>query len=108
MTEICLLHFNDVKSIGSSTSDNHKNSTRRANEDAAHSRDAISGAAARFSTLVKSFNSPLVLFSGDALNSSSPLSTITKGLHMAPILNQLSTAVGIMGNVSVYNIVLIM
>lgn len=105
MREICLLHFNDVKSLESSSSSSSSTSTAhynknssRASEETERARNVMTGNAARFSALVKSFDSPLLLFSGDAFNPS-PLSTITKGLHMAPILNQLSTAVGILGNV---------
>ena len=102
MPEICLLHFNDVKSLesASSTAHNYNNkNSRRAIEETERARDVITGVASRFSALVKSFNAPLLLFSGNAFNPSK-LSTITQGLHMAPILNQLSTAVGILGNVS--------
>ena len=63
------------------------------------SSSLLSSGAARFATLVKCFASekPLILFSGDAFNPS-PLSTITQGLHMSPILNALDTSVAIMGN----------
>ncbi|VTJ89859.1 Hypothetical predicted protein, partial [Marmota monax] len=43
-----------------------------------------------FATAVKKFDflNPLLIFSGDCLNPS-VLSTITKGKHMIPILNEL-------------------
>ena len=61
--------------------------------------NAVVAGSARFATKVKSFSAenPLVMFSGDAINPSS-LSTITKGVHMAPVLNDLGIHVACMGN----------
>ena len=58
-----------------------------------------SAGAARFASKLKSFKAenPLVLFSGDAFNPSA-MSTITKGKHMVPVLNDLGTHVACMGN----------
>ncbi len=58
-----------------------------------------SAGAARFASKLKSFSAekPLVLFSGDAFNPSA-MSTITKGKHMVPVLNDLGTHVSVMGN----------
>ncbi|KAM6156520.1 LOW QUALITY PROTEIN: mannosylglucosyl-3-phosphoglycerate phosphatase-like [Erethizon dorsatum] len=53
----------------------------------------------RFATAVKRFSSlnPLLIFSGDCLNPS-VLSTITKGKHMIPILNELGVHFSVFGN----------
>jgi 5'-nucleotidase len=58
-----------------------------------------SAGAARFASKLKSFSAerPLILFSGDAFNPSA-ISTITKGKHMVPVLNDLGTHVSVMGN----------
>ncbi|XP_022107519.1 uncharacterized protein LOC110988384 [Acanthaster planci] len=57
------------------------------------------GGAARFATVVKGFldESPLVFFSGDALNPSI-LSNVTRGQHMVPILNALKVNTAVYGN----------
>lgn len=57
------------------------------------------GGVARFKSKIDSLclQEPLVLFSGDALSPSN-MSTVTKGLHMVPVLNQLSVNVAVYGN----------
>lgn len=61
--------------------------------------NAVVAGATRFAGKVKSFKdeNPLILFSGDALNPSS-LSTETKGVHMAPVLNEIGTHIAVAGN----------
>jgi 2',3'-cyclic-nucleotide 2'-phosphodiesterase (5'-nucleotidase family) len=76
------------------------------------------GGAARFATALKSLpNNPLVFFGGDAFNPRcvgrlllqwcSPLtqclvnslaSSITRGMHMVSVLNELNIAVAVVGN----------
>jgi 5'-nucleotidase len=87
-TELVWLHYNDVYTIEPS---NFKPGDE----------NAVAGGAARFATLVKRFaaEDPLVLFSGDAFNPSA-MSTVTKGKHMVPVLNELGTTISVMGNVS--------
>ena len=64
---LVILHFNDVYNIDE------------------QQKEPVGGAA-RFASMIKSLNDPLVLFSGDAFNPST-LSTVTKGKQMPPILN---------------------
>lgn len=61
--------------------------------------NAVVAGATRFAGKMKSFKAenPLILFSGDAINPSS-LSTETKGVHMAPVLNEIGTHVAVAGN----------
>jgi 5'-nucleotidase len=87
-TELVWLHYNDVYTI-------EPGNFKPGDE------NAVAGGAARFATLVKRFaaEDPLVLFSGDAFNPSA-MSTVTKGKHMVPVLNELGTTISVMGNVS--------
>ncbi|KAL5466915.1 hypothetical protein EMCRGX_G031077, partial [Ephydatia muelleri] len=57
------------------------------------------GGVSRFKSKIDSLRlqDPLVLFSGDALSPSN-MSTITKGLHMVPVLNKLGVNVAVYGN----------
>ena len=57
------------------------------------------GGVSRFKSKIDSLRlqDPLVLFSGDALSPSN-MSTITKGLHMVPVLNNLGVNVAVYGN----------
>ncbi|XP_014242312.1 uncharacterized protein LOC106662621 isoform X2 [Cimex lectularius] len=72
--KITILHYNDVYNVDQ-------------------------GKAARFLTAIKQFDSetPLVLFSGDAL-SPSMLSTLTSGAQMVPVLNAVGTHCAVFGN----------
>jgi hypothetical protein len=78
-SEMLMIHYNDVYTIEPGS-------------------DKSAGAA-RFATKLKSFKEedPLILFSGDAFNPSA-MSTVTKGKHMVPVLNDLGTHVACMGN----------
>nr|XP_008260488.2 trifunctional nucleotide phosphoesterase protein YfkN isoform X1 [Oryctolagus cuniculus] len=78
--DLTILHFNDVYEVDP-----------RPEEPV--------GGAARFATAVKKFSflNPLLIFSGDCLNPS-VLSTITKGKHMIPILNELGVHCAVFGN----------
>ncbi|XP_012639516.1 snake venom 5'-nucleotidase-like [Microcebus murinus] len=78
--DLTILHFNDVYDVDP-----------RPEEPV--------GGAARFATAVKKFRflNPLLIFSGDCLNPS-VLSTITKGKHMIPILNELGVHFAVFGN----------
>ncbi|XP_072461140.1 mannosylglucosyl-3-phosphoglycerate phosphatase-like [Notamacropus eugenii] len=78
--DLTILHFNDVYDVDP-----------RVEEPV--------GGAARFATAVKKFSflNPLLIFSGDCLNPS-VLSTITKGKHMIPILNELGVQFAVFGN----------
>ena len=77
---LTILHFNDVYEIE------------------AGKREPVGGAS-RFVGKVKSYadEDPLVFFSGDALNPSA-LSTLTKGIHMAEVLNAAGVKVACVGN----------
>ncbi|ELR12216.1 Ser/Thr phosphatase family protein [Acanthamoeba castellanii str. Neff] len=57
------------------------------------------GGAARFATALRAqaASKPLVLFSGDVFNPSL-MSTVTKGKHMVPILNELGVHCSVFGN----------
>ncbi|XP_043833537.1 mannosylglucosyl-3-phosphoglycerate phosphatase-like [Dromiciops gliroides] len=79
-SDLTILHFNDVYDVDP-----------RVEEPV--------GGAARFATTVKKFSflNPLLIFSGDCLNPS-VLSTITKGKHMIPILNELGVHFAVFGN----------
>ncbi|ORY02418.1 Metallo-dependent phosphatase [Basidiobolus meristosporus CBS 931.73] len=81
------IHFNDVYHIG-------------------ESKEEPVGGAARFANVVKNIKAeavekgegaPLVLFSGDCFNPSLD-SSITKGKHMVPVLNQIGVDVACYGN----------
>jgi 5'-nucleotidase len=78
-SEMLMIHYNDVYTIEPGS-------------------DKSAGAA-RFASKLKSFKEedPLILFSGDAFNPSA-MSTVTKGKHMVPVLNDLGTHVACMGN----------
>ena len=89
-TKLRILHFNDVYNVDPTPKGN------------------VCGGAARFVTLVKSYQqggsqydpscgSPLVFFSGDAFNPSM-MSTITKGAQMVPVLNALGLTAACYGN----------
>jgi len=79
-SKITILHFNDVYEIASGK------------------REPVGGAA-RFVNKIKSYDDedPLVLFSGDCANPSL-LSTLTKGRHMAEVLNAAQVKVAVVGN----------
>ncbi|KAM7216589.1 Metallo-dependent phosphatase-like protein [Rhypophila decipiens] len=86
--DLRLLHFNDVYHLDPSSAE-------------------PVGGAARFMTLIKSYQSSnpeytsqpelITLFSGDAFNPSLE-SSITKGSHMVPILNKIGTNAAAVGN----------
>lgn len=85
--DLRILHFNDVYHLDPSSAD-------------------PVGGAARFQTAVNEYRSAerfngepdlITLFSGDAFNPSLE-SSVTKGSHMVPILNQLGTACACVGN----------
>ncbi|KAG0643879.1 Metallo-dependent phosphatase-like protein [Tuber brumale] len=85
--DLRFLHYNDVYHIDAS------------------SRDPVGGAS-RFVALVNHYRSAseydgqpslLTFFSGDAFNPSLE-SSVTKGRHMVPILNQIKTSVACLGN----------
>lgn len=78
MSELIVLHFNDVYNIEQPSS------------------DAVGGAA-RFATIVKQYKDPLVVFSGDAF-SPSMLGTAFKGQQMVPVLNKLNVQIAVYGN----------
>ncbi|KAM9254036.1 snake venom 5'-nucleotidase-like [Dugong dugon] len=78
--DLTILHFNDVYDVDPKP-------------------EEPIGGAARFATALKNFSflNPLLIFSGDCLNPS-VLSTITKGKHMIPVLNELGVHFAVFGN----------
>ncbi|KAJ9449318.1 Trifunctional nucleotide phosphoesterase protein YfkN [Diplonema papillatum] len=80
-SHLCFLHFNDVYHITASA------------------KEPVGGAA-KFSRVVKDYKKVYgaeVLFSGDCYNPSL-MSTVTKGKHMTPILNELDMQCAVYGN----------
>lgn len=82
-TLLNIIHFNDVYNI---TEGND---------------DKCCGGAARFKTIIERLKAlkpePLIFFSGDFLNPSQ-LSTITKGKHMIPVMNEFGITCSMIGN----------
>eukprot|EP00729_Bicosta_minor_P013662 gene13662-16509_t len=93
--EITILHFNDVYEIEASVA-----KAGKPPRGAAEGEPYVCGGASRFTQRLKELKAQTnasVIFSGDAFNPSM-LSTVTKGKHMVPVLNEMMIDAATIGN----------
>eukprot|EP01084_Bolivina_argentea_P137137 241514_1 len=83
-----IIHFNDVYNINPIIK-----------KDGDGNIKSVCGGASRFKSFINTLSplKPIILFSGDFL-SPSDMSTVTKGEHMVPIMNDFGITCGMIGN----------